>query len=436
VLLQIIVDISADGSTLAIGSEFSVLALKWNGTHYKQHLNSISFDDWITVSAISLSRDGNAMAVGHPLSGGGVTTVYKAWLQRCTGNMKLVRISFTTDDKPDQNRWSLQIGNETIQSHDYSWLWFKTFVKEICVPNDVCVKFRVFDSGGDGIQDPGGYSVMLDGEEVANGDNFQFKEGGDFKFGETKYINGDCDCPAGLTRLSIVAKNISGSDIPMEWALSHQNTTLTEEYVFNRTMDHDVEIFEECIPKGCWHLTNPQCHAGALATFYNDDYYFNDNGFDWWYNITYKGGSEAKRGNGNFCPEGDETISFGECLPEEKIAVNYRTASPIASISPSSSRFCTGNTPDWVDRLGSGCGLYEEIDLPGCPFFGNNPVWIGDMGSASENCCYCLLSNNPMPSPSNTTLASPTTSTSQTMPPNILTKLDELTTENNENGTN
>jgi hypothetical protein len=54
------------------------------------------------------------------------------------------------------------------------------------VSHDVCVKFRVFDSGGDGIQDPGGYSVMLDGEEVANGDNFQFKEGGDFKFGETQ----------------------------------------------------------------------------------------------------------------------------------------------------------------------------------------------------------------------------------------------------------
>jgi hypothetical protein len=35
------VDISADGSTLAIGSGLSVLALKWNGTHYKQYLNSI-----------------------------------------------------------------------------------------------------------------------------------------------------------------------------------------------------------------------------------------------------------------------------------------------------------------------------------------------------------------------------------------------------------
>jgi hypothetical protein len=71
------VDISANGSTLAIGCKLSVLALKWNGTHYTQYLNSIPSDNEGTT--ISLSRDGNAMAVGRPLSGGGgVTTVYKA----------------------------------------------------------------------------------------------------------------------------------------------------------------------------------------------------------------------------------------------------------------------------------------------------------------------------------------------------------------------
>ena len=60
-----------------------------------------------------------------------------------------------------------------------------TFVEEICVPNDVCVKFRVFDTAGNGMQVPGGYSVMLDGVEVANG-------GADLGYGATKYITGDC----------------------------------------------------------------------------------------------------------------------------------------------------------------------------------------------------------------------------------------------------
>ena len=153
-----------------------------------------------------------------------------------------------------------------------------TFVDEICVPADVCVKFRVFDSGGDGIQDKGGYSVMLDGEEVASG-------GSDFSYGESKYITGNCDCPAGLTLLSVMAQDSYDNEIPMEWALSYQNKTAEREYVFNRTMDHEVEIFEECIPDGCWQLTNPQYHASAFATVYN--VYDDNDAYDWWaYNIT------------------------------------------------------------------------------------------------------------------------------------------------------
>jgi hypothetical protein len=335
------VDISADGSTLAIGfvSKLSVLALTWNGTHYTQYLNNIP--SAYERTTVSLSRDGNALAVGNLYSenngeGGGVTTVYKV-RPCCTGNTKLLRISFTTDKNPYKNRWTLHIGNETIESQLYDEFPLTTFVEEKCVPADVCVKFRVFDFNGNGIYIPGGYSVMLDGEEVANGDNFQFKDDAFFSYGETKYITGNCDCPAGLSLLSIMAYSIDFEN--MEWALSYQISTLAEEYVFNRTMDHhEVEIFEECIPDGCWHLTNPQCHARAFATVYvydDDEYSFY--GFDWWYNITYKGWSEVKRGSGDFCPEGNETISFGECSPGENDAVDYRTIAPTTSISPTSS---------------------------------------------------------------------------------------------------
>jgi hypothetical protein len=58
--------------------------------------------------------------------------------------------------------------------------------------------------------------------------------------------------------------------------------------------------------------------------------------------------------------------------------VNYRTNSPTISISPTSSpkpTLCTGNTPDWVDAGGYGCGSYEETDEPGCPKYGNDPDW-------------------------------------------------------------
>jgi hypothetical protein len=196
------------------------------------------------------------MAVGRPLSGGGggVTSVYKVRPPGCTDNKKLIRISFTTDDFPAENHWSLQIGNETIESQPFNELQhLMTFVEEICVPADVCIKFRVFDTSGDGIQDLGGYSVMLDGEEVANG-------GADFSYVVAKYITGDCPT------------------------------------------------------------------------------------------------------------------------------------------------LCTGNTPDWVDGFGDGCDWYKWNDLPGCELHGESSP-AEDGSTAKENCCYCFLNNNPMPSPSNTSSA-------------------------------
>jgi hypothetical protein len=182
----------------------------------------------------------------------------------------------------------------------------------------------------------------------------------------------------------------------MEWALSHQNSTSTEEYVFIRTLDHEVEIFEECIPEGCWHLTNPKCH-GAVTVVYDDDAYYGD---EWYYNVTYKGWSEIKSGDGYFCPEGKETIAFGECLLGENIAVDYRTT------------LCTNVNPDWVDGYGDGCDWYEENDDPGCEKCGEESPAL-DGSTAKENCCYCFLSNNPLPSPSITSSASPTASKSQ-----------------------
>jgi hypothetical protein len=434
---------------LAIGSDISIWAFKWNGTHYTQHFNSLPSGK---SSAVSLSRDGNALAVGNPSSGNneGVTTVYKVRSLGCKGYDKLLRISFTTDDKPEESRWTLHIGNETIQSQPYDGLPLTTFVKDICVPTNVCIKFRAYDTTGNGIQDPGGYSVMLDGEEKANGN--------DFGFGETKFITGDCNCPAGLTLLSIMAKDSSGSDIPMEWALSYQNKTAEREYVFIRTMDHDIEIFEECIPEGCWHLTNPQCDGVVIYDKVNTN---------WWYSITYKGWSETKsRGWDQFCPQGDETISFGECLPGENVKVksptNPPTSSPWPTYNPTisaSPTMCTGNTYGWNPMVGMTwddyCKWFEDNDVPGCEIYGAE-----DGATAKENCCYCSLevSNNPMqtfnptqwptrsgptispyptyfvsPTDFSTTLAAPSTITSETMPPtkpSLLTKFDELTAEN------
>lgn len=206
----------------------------------------------------------------------------------CDVNFQLLRISFTTDGNPSESRWTLHIdSNITVESQSYDDFPFTTFVEEICVSKDSCIKFRAFDSTGNGLDPPGVYSLMLDGKEITRGR--------EFKLGEIKHF-GNCDCPEGASQLSIIAAKNSR---PMEWALSYPNKTLTGEHIFHGTMDNTVEIFEECIPQGCWYLTNPQCddEKGCLI------------GLDWFYNVTYNGTSQTDSGGCEFCP----IIALGEC---------------------------------------------------------------------------------------------------------------------------
>ena len=314
------IDLSADGSVLALGTgsesqeatdrNSGIHVLKWNGTLYSPFLNRLPAGE---TSAVSLSRDGKALAVGLPFYGkkGGTTTVYQFQPPKCDGNSKLLRLSFTTDEKPDESRWTIQVGPSIMtQSNLYNDLPFTTFVEELCVPADACIKFRALDSAGDGLDPPAGYALMLDGIEVANG--------GDFRIGEIQHI-GNCDCPAGHSLLSIIAKDNGHEDPEMEWALSYQNRTSAGEYFFRRTMHDTIEIFEQCIPEGCWQLTNPQCsgYSSCVVTP------------EWLYNVTYKGWSQSDKGSCGFCPI---DIAFGECLPIETAAVQYeRTYSPTPS---------------------------------------------------------------------------------------------------------
>jgi hypothetical protein len=167
----------------------NVLALKWNGTHYTQFLNnSVPIQSLQIVDAISLSPDGNALAVGAYdfYSSFPYTTVYKVRPPGCMDNEKLLRISFTTDVYPEENSWTVKYGNETFESQPYNTFQrFMTYNEEICVPADVCIKFSVFDTEGDGIDYPGSYSVMLDGKEIAY-------FGADFRYNETICISGNC----------------------------------------------------------------------------------------------------------------------------------------------------------------------------------------------------------------------------------------------------
>ena len=158
---------------------------------------------------------------------------------------------------------------------------------------------------------PGIYSVILDGEEIASG-------GPEMKFGEILHI-GNCDCPEGTSLLSVVAVK---NPYSMEWALSHENHTLVGKDIFNGTMSGSVEIFEECIPDGCWYLTNTQCDESLGCLIYTD----------WSYNVTYKGTSQSDSGGCQFC----NNIPLGECWSNKILAPTPGpTSNPTLSPQPS-----------------------------------------------------------------------------------------------------
>ncbi|KAL9181652.1 hypothetical protein ACHAXT_011995 [Thalassiosira profunda] len=56
---------------------------------------------------------------------------------------------------------------------------------------------------------------------------------------------------------------------------------------------------------------------------------------------------------------------------------------------------CEGNTPNWRDSHGDDCTWFEMMDTPGCPTYGD--MYVGDMGAANENCCYCAGTGAPSP---------------------------------------
>ena len=65
----------------------------------------------------------------------------------------------------------------------------------------------------------------------------------------------------------------------------------------------------------------------------------------------------------------------------------------------------------WTDSNGRSCGWYQGTGPNNrCKDFGNK--YNGGMGTANENCCYCMLQLTQMPSTKPTTSPNPTSTNS------------------------
>ncbi|CAB9500303.1 expressed unknown protein [Seminavis robusta] len=215
--------LSSDGSKIAFRVGTKVKVFEWD----------FESEDWSEVGddfpflhyPVSMSSDGRTLAIGAPENGiGGVTSIYSvAGRKLCPSDMSLLRVSITIDRFPEDVLWNLSNNNtgEILFEQDayppeYA---YATILEETCVPADSCFVFSIRNRKQRGLQAPGQYALLMDGETVVNGT---------FEGLFAREYFGNCpSCPAGTFPFSMMMMSCE----PIRWHLlevtSGGNTSTT-----------------------------------------------------------------------------------------------------------------------------------------------------------------------------------------------------------------
>ena len=88
-------------------------------------------------------------------------------------------VEVTTDGYPGEISWEVVMGGEVVLSGGPYAEGGTMYADTLCFPSsdEPCIQFEIFDSFGDGIFDPGGYNVYLDGQTVASGGDYGNSDG-------------------------------------------------------------------------------------------------------------------------------------------------------------------------------------------------------------------------------------------------------------------
>ncbi|MCB0759973.1 MAG: T9SS type A sorting domain-containing protein [Flavobacteriales bacterium] len=92
---------------------------------------------------------------------------------QCPAGEYFIQIEINPDSYPNETSWQMVDGSGNVLGQG------TTNGAEICVPEDECIVFNIFDSYGDGICcgfGEGSYAVYQDGVLIATGGDFQYSE--------------------------------------------------------------------------------------------------------------------------------------------------------------------------------------------------------------------------------------------------------------------
>lgn len=110
----------------------------------------------------------------------------------CIGDGIAVTVSVTTDTWPGETTWTLSDSTGTVLLSGGPYTGSGTTDEQSICVGDGCYTFSIADSFGDGIFDPGGYTLTVDGTLIASGGDFEFGESTEFC---TDNLNFGCTDP-------------------------------------------------------------------------------------------------------------------------------------------------------------------------------------------------------------------------------------------------
>ena len=98
-----------------------------------------------------------------------------------------VEIKLRTDDHPGENRWEISNLEEGLVVADSAIFnqRYHTYVDNVCLQDNACYQFNVFDSQGDGILFLDSYDIFVNGQDISSDRSFGYSQ--------DAFVFGNCD---------------------------------------------------------------------------------------------------------------------------------------------------------------------------------------------------------------------------------------------------
>lgn len=297
---------------------------------------------------------------------------YRRRVEPCTNDETSLFIEMRYDNKPHEidvgfidwgarNRFKFSLKPQGENHVDFS---NQVVSRDLCLPKHLVHEFYLEDGGGNGLQSPGYFKLVMNGRE--------FNEA---NFGSSKmsvFVSGDSqECASGSSRFNLELK-FDDSAWHLFWEIRDSNNYILADasdtfgYSANEyydLYDRSLLMFDLCLPVGDYTFVIRDDNGDGISS-------------PGYYALAMEG-EEFKRGGGD---GGFQTVDSIPFAVSDKTLLN--TESEQQPGAPSDLK--CDDSIGFVDRFGKGCSWYNSN---GCDAALTNQNSAGV--SARQACCSC-----------------------------------------------